>query len=470
MKDEASSRYTTSREHTRAFLARERQQIEQLRADLGREVVDKLDRVLTRELLYERKERRLERLLGTCAVEPGHRYRVMVGMKGAKMQRAATARPPDRRARRKLMAQMQRAASLRLGRLEGHLAEHEVEVEQRFWINSTAVAAMTSEQVAGVAARGDVETLLAPKMQPVDCLDGSRPLIAADVVENTLGFDGSDIDVAVIDTGVDAAHPALAGVVVSQQDFTGEGIGDLMGHGTHCAGIIASQDGTRRGVAPGALIWDFKIIDQFGDSDPTWATGAIQAAVAAGVDVASNSWGWSHANGAWVDPDGTCVLCTAAANAVEAGVVFVVAAGNEDNDTCSTYDTHIRCPGMAPGDVITVGGSDDSDNMYNNSSIGPTPDGRTKPDVVAPGVDIGSARAAGTSMGSPIDANWTNATGTSMACPHVAGLAALMLHKDNSITPGTVKSILMSTAVDIGATPNEMGTGRVDARAAVDAV
>jgi serine protease AprX len=211
-------------------------------------------------------------------------------------------------------------------------------------------------------------------------------------------------------------------------------------------------------------------MDNVGSTTPQIAIAGIQAAVTAGVNVASNSWGFSHANGAWTDPDGTCVLCTAADAAINAGVTFVVAAGNEDNDTCSDYDTHIRCPGMAKT-VITVGASDDSDNMASFSSVGPTPDGRTKPDVTAPGVQIASCRAAGTSLGDVVGpaGNFVNLDGTSMACPHIAGVAALMLDKNRALTPAQILGILMSTAVNIGASANEMGSGRVDALAAVNA-
>jgi serine protease AprX len=455
--------------HSDEFLKRERQAVERLTAEVGKDVITKFDRLLLRDLIYERKEREVAELLGEGALPEGQCYRVMVNMTGARQQPLATTPPPTRRERRRFVAQLQKTGQLACQRLETDLKQRDVEVIESFWLTQSVVAEMTSEQIEKIAARADVKSVNALKLQPVTCLEVSRPLIQADQVENTLGFDGTGINVAVLDTGVDSTHPALTGVVASQQDFTGEGIGDLQGHGTHCAGIIASQDGNRRGIAPGVSIFDLKILDQNSNTQANWAIAGIQGAVTAGVDVASNSWGFSHANGAWVDPDGTCVLCTAADNAVAAGVVFVVAAGNEDNDTCSTYDTHIRCPGMASGDEITVGASDDSDNMAGFSSIGPTPDGRIKPDVVAPGVEIASCRATGTSLGSPINGLWTNSDGTSMACPHVAGVAALMLDKNNSLTPGRVKRLLMSTAVNIGATPNEMGSGRVDALAAVNA-
>jgi subtilisin family serine protease len=226
-------------------------------------------------------------------------------------------------------------------------------------------------------------------------------------------------------------------------------------------------------MAPACTIHDVKIMDQFGGTDSPSAVNGIQATVALGVQVASNSWGFTHADGNWVCAAGDCVLCVAAdAASIEGGVIFVVAAGNENNDSCASYDTHLRCPGNARG-VITVAASDDADNMASFSSLGPTPDGRAKPDVTAPGVDIGSVRATtGSDMNgsaTPIDANWINASGTSMACPHVAGLCATMAEKNAALTTAATRTILMATAIDIGATVDEMGAGRIDAVAAVNA-
>ncbi len=461
-------RKSYSREHSREFLKRERQQIGALADDIGADVVGRLDRLLTRELIYERKERELAKIFELEHEAP--HYTVLLNAKSGRVMPSALTRPAAQRERRTRLRQMQRGARLSIARLEADAKENGAQVVNRLWLTHTVVARVDPDQLERLAAREDLATVVADKWNIVYCLDVSRPLIQADQVVNRFGFNGTGVTVAVVDSGVDATHPALAAVVTSQQDFTGAGIGDGLGHGTHCAGIIASQDRTFTGIAPGASLGDFRMMDAGGNSTPQIAISAVQAAVAAGVNVASNSWGWSHANGAWTDANGTCVLCTAADAAMAAGVVFVVAAGNEDNDTCATYDTHIRCPGMARS-VITVGASTDSDNMAGFSSIGPTPDGRTKPDLVAPGQEIASCRATGTSLGSTVDPAglFINLDGTSMACPHVAGVAALMLDRTPALTPAQVLGILTTTCVNIGAAPNEMGAGRVDALAAVNA-
>jgi serine protease AprX len=110
--------------------------------------------------------------------------------------------------------------------------------------------------------------------------------------------------------------------------------------------------------------------------------------------------------------------------------------------------------------VITVGASDKSDGIANFSSRGPTSDGRTKPDIVFPGVGIVAARAAGTSMGSPLNDRYTSASGTSMATPHTAGAVTLLLEAYPQLTPAEVKDVLMRSAKDLGLDSNTQGSGR----------
>jgi serine protease AprX len=458
---------SVSRDHVDFVLRRRRQEAARLASELGEEIAGKLHPWLVGDLIADRREEELARLFDETPPDPARRS-VMMNLSGARQ--VATSDPDaEPRERQVLIDGMRRSGELGLQRLLADLAEMGASVEETYWLTQSAVAQLTAGQIERIAARGDVSSVTSLKREFVACLDVSRPLIRADQVQ-AAGITGAGITVAIIDTGVDAAHPALTAVVGPQTDVTGTATTrDGFGHGTHCAGIVASQDPTFVGIAPGAQLMDIRIMDDNGASQPNWAVAGFTAAVNAAVDVASNSWGWSHANGAWVDTNGTCVLCTAADNAVAAGVCVVVAAGNEDNDTCSTYDTHIRCPGMA-NTIITVGASDDADVMASFSSVGPTPDGRTKPDITAPGVQIASCQAAGTALGPVVAPGFINLDGTSMACPHVAGVAALMLSANNTLPPASVSTILTATAVNIGATPNEMGSGRVDALAAVNRV
>jgi len=465
-------------DHPDGFLLREQREIGELAYELGPRVAGKLDQLLTRELLRDRRQSAMHRMFGIR--EPERRYRVAMTMRGARYAQPAARSAEWHADRRKIWRDLQTSARLSVGRLTDDMAQRGVDVIGTYWIAHTAVADVTLEQLRALAAREDVASVVIVKEHLMTSLDGSRHLINADKVQAS-GITGTGVTVAVVDTGVDAAHVALAGVVTSQTDLTGsggataEGIGDMVGHGTHCAGIVASQDGTFRGIAPGATITDIKIMRNDGAGGGTGSLASALAGIQQATttaQVASCSWGFSHQDGKWQDPpaagaaDGTCAICTAVDNAVTAGLVVVVAAGNNDNDSCSTWDTHLDCPGLARN-AITVAASSKSDSMADFSSVGPTPDGRAKPDITAPGVDIGSCRAAGTSMGNPIDANFTRADGTSMATPHVAGVAALMISRTAAITPATVKTNLMLTAVDLGAPSIQEGTGRVDAAAAV---
>jgi serine protease AprX len=142
---------------------------------------------------------------------------------------------------------------------------------------------------------------------------------------------------------------------------------------------------------------------------------------------------------------------------VAQGIVICVAAGNEGPAPYS-----VGSPGCAR-EVITIGASALNDTVADFSSRGPTGDGRVKPDVLFPGVKIVAARAAGTSMGDVVNQLYTAASGTSMATPLAAGVCALLLQAEPSLSPAQVKARLMGTAVNLGVSPQAQGSGRADA-------
>lgn len=461
-----------SRKLLRRFRTNELKRDRSARASVAEESFHKIDRVLQRELGLAEREVELAQLWNEKPPRP-KRLRVIVSMRGRSTSSAAA--PGDRKGVRRETIRRQRMAGQRA--LDRLLPELEglpgARIGAKHWLTRSAAIEIPAASLAEVAERADLRWIANDKKMIVIALDASRPLIGADQVENNLNIIGREVNVAVLDTGIDFTHAALAPPMGNQLDFSGEGTGDFHGHGTHCGGVVASNDRVRRGVAPGCTLHDYKLMDASGGANPSNCVTAIQTAVADRMQVLSNSWGFSHANGAWTCPDGTCVLCTAANAAFDAGVVFVVAAGNEDNDTCATYDTHIRCPGHATNG-ITVAASDKSDVMASFSSIGPAADGRPKPDITAPGDHIVSCRAStGSDMNGQapvVDGVWCDASGTSMACPHVAGVAALMLERNAALTPAQIAGAMIATVVNIGASADEMGAGRIDALAAVSSV
>ncbi len=273
------------------------------------------------------------------------------------------------------------------------------------------------------------------------------------------GYTGANVRIAIIDTGVDPDHPDLVGRIGKMTDFTGEGPTDGNGHGTHCAGVAAgsgaASGGRYRGVAPGATIYSAKVLRSDGRGMMSDVMAGVEWAAAQNVQVFSLSLG---SEGPCDGTDALSEMCDAA---VESGVIACVAAGNEGPGNYT-----VGSPGCAR-DVITVGACDESDRLASFSSCGPTSDGRVKPDILLPGVEIVSARAQGTYMGQIVDAHYTSASGTSMATPHAAGLCALLLQAKPELTPAEVKRRLMETAVDLGLSPYMQGGGRVDAWAAL---
>ena len=291
------------------------------------------------------------------------------------------------------------------------------------------------------------------KVKPV--LDRSTAQIGAPAAWQA-GLDGRGVKVAVLDTGVDAGHPDLAGRIASAHNFSAsEDTVDRFGHGTHVAATVAgsgaASGGSRKGVAYGAQLLIGKVLDDSGSGYESDIIQGMQWAVAEGAKVVNMSLGGSATDG--TDPMSVAVDEISAAT----GALFVVAAGNEGKD--STVGT----PGAAPG-ALTVGAVDRTDGLADFSSRGPRlGDLGLKPEITAPGVGIVAARAAGTTMGDPVDEQYTAASGTSMATPHVAGAAALLAQQHPEWTGGKIKEALVSTArTAADQSVYAQGAGRVD--------
>ena len=244
---------------------------------------------------------------------------------------------------------------------------------------------------------------------------------------------GEGVKVAVIDTGIDYAHPDLhdnyAGgynVIVS----TALPLDDH-GHGTHVAGIIAAIRDFKGvvGVAPKARIYGVKVLDNSGSGQISWIIAGIEWAVDNKMKIINMSLGASSA----VDS-----FARAIAAADKAGVTIICAAGNTSGAV--TY------PAKYP-QSIAVSASDASDKIASFSSRG------SEIDFIAPGVSIYS-----TYYGS----SYATMSGTSMAAPHVAGLAALAASLGAN-TPSKVKDSLAKAAVSLNLQASEQGAGLIDA-------
>ncbi|MBI5066347.1 S8 family serine peptidase [Candidatus Woesearchaeota archaeon] len=304
------------------------------------------------------------------------------------------------------------------------------------YINGVAFS-VPAKSINALAKHSSVERV-EPDYKVKAFLSESVPLIGADKVW-TFGPTGSGVNVHVLDTGVSSPYVH----VVESQDFVGEGTQDLNGHGTHVAGIIASNNEKYRGVSPSANIYSVKVLDQYGFGFASEVMAGIEWSMSKNPDIISMSLGAQISN-----CDGTDSLSLLIDEARARGIIPVIAAGN-----AGPGSNTITSPGCAKG-ALTVGAVDKSDIIAEFSSRGPTGDGRTKPDIVAPGVSI-------TSMWN--DGNTRTLSGTSMATPHISGVLALLISAGATRTEA--ENYLLNAAFDLGQQGNYQGKGRVNALA-----
>jgi subtilisin family serine protease len=288
-------------------------------------------------------------------------------------------------------------------------------------------------------------------------LDQSVPYVGAPQAWQA-GYDGSGTTVAVLDSGVDADHPDLAGAVKAQQNFTDSpDVADHDGHGTHTSstavGRGVASGGRNKGVAPGAQLLSGKVLNDSGSGELSWIIAGMEWAVAEGADVISMSIGTSEPADC-TDPMAAAVDRISASS----GVLIVVAAGN----LYGPAET-ITSPGCAAS-ALTVAATDLTATTADFSSRGPVMGSHAvKPDIAAPGVDITAARAGGRG-----DTAYTDMSGTSMATPHVAGAAAILKQQHPSWTGQELKSVLQSTVRSASAVGvYDQGAGELDVANAI---
>ena len=278
-------------------------------------------------------------------------------------------------------------------------------------------------------------------------------------------FDGSGVKVAVLDTGIKQDHPAFAGIAIEQQDFTNSpsGTDDQDGHGTHCAGTIFGRDvdGIRIGVARGiseALIG--KVLGDDGSGDSLALFKAVQWAAQSGANIISMSLGFDFPRMVQIaqDEDGlpldlavsnalvnyrlnlrafdTLLAHLRVSEAWGGNAIIVAAAGNESRrEADADFRISASLPAAADG-VISVAALG-----MRQKRLGIADFSNSDPMISAPGIDILSAS---------INGGLEAMNGTSQACPHVAGLAALWWQKlrdeGAKATPATVSEKLLASA------------------------
>jgi subtilisin len=238
------------------------------------------------------------------------------------------------------------------------------------------------------------------------------------------GNAGAGVKVAILDTGIDYKHPNLAPNYKGGYDFVNLDADpmDDYGHGTLCAGIAAAANTGSGvvGVAPGVDLYAVKVLDAYGSGYASSIIAGLQWCVDNHIQVASMSLGGS------TDSAALHSACDAAANA---GVTLVAAAGN-NGAGADTVDYPAKY-----SSVIAVGATDSKNALASFSSTGPGVA------LCAPGVGIYSTWVGG---------GYVNRDGTSAACPHVAGSAALVI-KAGFTSPAAVRSRLVAAALDLGA-------------------
>lgn len=331
-----------------------------------------------------------------------------------------------------------------------------------YWIFNGFYVKATKDVIEALAKRDEVEYIIEDFIVKIDDVMPEEPptvcaptwnikLVKADLCWNA-GYTGRNIIIGQMDTGVDVNHPALSGKWISPYWYDAANGQtspyDDNGHGTHAMGTILGGDGNGSfyydiGVAPGARFVACKIFNSSGSGYASWIHGGFQKIAqwrSQGllIRVVSNSWGSTATTSTefWQD----CV------NWRNLGIFPVFAIGNN-----GPYSATANTPGNFPI-VIGVGATNSSDYIASFSARGPAPNlspwtntsywmrpdwNRRKPDICAPGVSIYSALPGG---------RYGTMSGTSMACPHVAGAIAIILQRNSSLSVPTIYNLLLNYA------------------------
>ncbi|MFH8990261.1 S8 family serine peptidase [Streptomyces sp. NPDC017940] len=241
----------------------------------------------------------------------------------------------------------------------------------------------------------------------------------------TYGTTASNVNAYVLDTGIRMSHRDFGGRAVSGYDFidNDSNASDCQGHGTHVAGTVG---GGSYGVAKGVKLVGVRVLNCQGNSGSTWAP------VLAGIDWVTKNAVKPAVGNMSIGGGKTQSVNDAVATSIASGVTWVVAAGNNNADSCS------YSPASTPA-AITVGATNSRDARATGWSNGQGSNYGSCLDIFAPGDSITSSSNSG-------DSTAQSMSGTSMASPHVAGAAALLLSANPSWTPAQVRDKLVADA------------------------
>jgi len=265
-------------------------------------------------------------------------------------------------------------------------------------------------------------------------------------------YRGRGIRVAILDTGLDLRHPDFSGRAVVTKSFAGQlPIDDANGHGTFCAGVACGPEqpaqAPRYGVAPAAELYVAKVLDDNADGTDGNVLAALDWAVRNRCAVASMSIGTPVA----VGDSYPRVYEEVAARALAAGTLLIAPAGNSSQrpDTIAPVEHPANCPS-----ILAVAAVDQSLTVAPFSNGGLNPDGGDV-DLAAPGIAIASA--------SPRPTLYQLGSGTSMAAPFVAGIAALLAEADREARGAALRTALLKAFLPLAAPPRDVGAGLVQA-------
>lgn len=303
--------------------------------------------------------------------------------------------------------------------------------------------------------------LVNPRLAKDPYTYGLTKLRIPDVRVQAKDIDGRGVKVGILDTGIDPNHPDLQGKIIAFKDFVGGKPQpyDDHSHGTHVAGTIAggATSGTAIGVAPGVKLIIGKLFDSNGSATEEGILSSMQWIADPDGNpntpdapaLVSNSWGGDTPSG---DPKDEAE-CRAVESWLALGILPVFAAGNEGPGP-STVGLPAACP-----NAFSVGATDEKDAAASFSSRGPVKWSTgtfIKPIVSAPGVRVMSSIPGG---------GYASYSGTSMATPHTAGVAALVFQQNPQLKADAVANLLINGTIDLGSPgqDNTFGYGRLDA-------